>query len=192
MGVWEQFPYSDLSRLNLDWVLRKIDEVSKLLEEFSDYTDAANSYTDKKISETLRYIDSEIVKAKNELISYTDMKSGELSEKIGNTNALILETEERLITRIDGVVATTELLIKANNEYILNVLGESLADIKVTNYFTGEKITIQAMFDILAQLHTENAITYQVLIDRNKTYTELADLDFTYAELAVNGNNIIT
>ena len=63
-----------------------------------------------------------------------------------------------------------------------------LSQIKVINFFTGEMISIQDMFDYLAGLHTTDSIDYDTMAARAKTYTELAAFNKTYTELTMSAN----
>ena len=47
------------------------------------------------------------------------------------------------------------------------------------------------MFNYLASLHLENAITYNGLRDKNLTYTELINKRITYTELVKNGATVL-
>ena len=84
-----------------------------------------------------------------------------------------------------------DLKIEENNEYIFESIASEIIGIKVLNYFTGEKVTVQEMFDYLAQLHATDGITVTELITRQKTVNELIALKFTYTQLSQNGKNII-
>ena len=52
-------------------------------------------------------------------------------------------------------------------------------------------MTVQDMFNYLASLHLQNAITYNGLRDKNLTYTELAAKSITYTELVKNGSTLL-
>lgn len=84
-----------------------------------------------------------------------------------------------------------DLKIEENNEYIFQSIASEIIGIKVLNYFTGEKVTVQEMFDYLAQLHAADGIRVTELVLRQKTVDELIALNFTYTQLAMNGKNII-
>lgn len=84
-----------------------------------------------------------------------------------------------------------DLKIEENNEYIFQSIASEIIGIKVLNYFTGEKVTVQEMFDYLAQLHAADGIRVTELVLRQKTVDELIALNFTYTQLAINGKNII-
>lgn len=84
-----------------------------------------------------------------------------------------------------------DLKIDENNDYIFQSIASEIIGIKVLNYFTGEKVTVQEMFDYLAQLHAADGIRVTELVLRQKTVDELIALNFTYTQLAMNGKNII-
>lgn len=71
-------------------------------------------------------------------------------------------------------------------------VGKGVVNVRILNYFTGERVTVQEMFDTLAQLHLENPISYTELAAAGITYTALAALNMTYTELAVKGKSFIT
>ena len=86
----------------------------------------------------------------------------------------------------------TDLQIERNNEYIFREIEDNiLGNITVINYFTGERMTVQGMFDYLASLHLQNSITYDGLRDKNLTYTELVGKSITYTELVKNGATLL-
>ena len=85
----------------------------------------------------------------------------------------------------------TDLAINSNNEYILKQIESQLIGIKVINFFTGQKVTIQQMFDTLAQYHLEDPMTYNQYAGKEVTYTQLAALSITYSQLINNGNNLV-
>ena len=99
--------------------------------------------------------------------------------------------EEAMWAEVARANQYTDLAIEQNNEYILNNIKEFLGQIEVINYFTGNPIPIQGMFDFLALLHTENSITYTVLASRECDYDTLRDYHMTYTQLVMNGGSII-
>ena len=103
----------------------------------------------------------------------------------------IEQFEQTVQNEIIAVNALTDLKIEANNEYILDEVAKGVVNVKVLNYFTGEYVTVQTMFDTLAQLHLENPISYSELAAASITYTALTALDMTYTELAIKGKSFI-
>ena len=66
-----------------------------------------------------------------------------------------------------------------------------IGGIKVINYFTGEKVSIQQMFDYLAALHATSGIDIDTLVARAKTVNEIIAYSATVTDLVTNGNTII-
>ena len=107
------------------------------------------------------------------------------------TAASLEELDTKIYNLGESLKDIMDLKIEENNEYIFESIASEIIGIKVLNYFTGEKVTVQEMFDYLAQLHAADGITVTELITRQKTVNELIALKFTYTQLAQNGKNII-
>ena len=103
----------------------------------------------------------------------------------------IEDFETTVQNEIIGLEASMDLKIEANNEYLLEEVSKGLTKVKVVNYFTGELIPVQEMFDYLAIFHLENPITYAELAASGIDYTALAALNMTYTELATKGKSFI-
>ena len=78
-----------------------------------------------------------------------------------------------------------------NNEYIVEQTTKALSTVTVLNYFTGERISIQDMFDYLAQFHLQNAITYEQIESRQKTVDFIVGLNKQVTEFVLNGGSLI-
>lgn len=197
MGVFQtnQFPYTDLQNLNIDWLLHtvkdNIEKLKNLQEQVDGYLNAANEYTDQKFAELVTQVDNTLDEFKAQL----DTQYAQFTEQIDATLQVLTSDFEKLrndmADQITGVNARTDIAIEQNNEYIFERIGQELIDVKVINYFTGEKITIQEMFDYLAQFHLTNAIDYETLERRNNTYDDLIALNITYTQLATDGGALI-
>ena len=98
---------------------------------------------------------------------------------------------ERIDDTIVSINERTDIAIKQNNDNLLSELGKTLSRIKILNYFTGESVSIQAMFDYLAMLHSGDSIDYDTFISKNKTYDELASLNVKFTDLVLHGNTLI-
>lgn len=207
MGIINKYPYTDMHEMNLDWIL---DTVKKLDADLAGIEERA---TEAAIAGAKAYVDEELVSVIerfNELQRQVDILNNNF-----NTTVSQLQTQYRnfinqvnaqitiMSGRIDairaeinadiiGVNARTDLAIEQNNQYIFEQIEERISDqIRVRNYFTGERMTIQQMFDYLAELHVTDGITYAELATRSKTYAEIAALNITYTNLTLHGNTLI-
>ena len=197
MGLFQsgQFPYSDLQNLNIDWLLKQVktnvDNIAKLQEQVSGYLNAANEYTDKKFAEVLEVVNNELVDFRADLQSDYDQFVTQVDNNLKVLVGEFDDLREDMSAQIIGVNARTDEAIKQNNVYLETLFSSGKFQQKVVNYFTGELVTTQAMFDYLAQFHLTNAIDYDTLKGRNNTYDQLIALDITYTQLATDGGQLI-
>ena len=201
-----KYPLENLHELDLSWCIEKITEFEARLDSFE------TDLHDKLLTETKEYVDEcliDVIAQFNELKEEVDAFELAVSDRIDHmeglfdaftddvTNRIILlnnrmDTFEQTIqNEIAGITATVDTKIAINNEYILDEVGRRFVNIKVLNYFTGEEVTVQQMFDYLSEKHLENPITYTELAAANITYTAYAALNMTYTELAVKGKSFI-
>lgn len=201
-----KYPVQNGEMINLDWVISKVKELQTNLDELEARVLA------EAIAATKEYVDAEMVSIRAEfqelsdevasLRIYFDAKVDELEGDYADfaaavrteldTMSLRIEAFERTVqNEIIGVNALTDLKIEANNEYILDEVAKGVVNVRVINYFDGSLVTVQQMFDTLAELHLENPITYTELASAGITYTALAALNMTYTELAIKGKSFI-
>ena len=187
-----EYPYTDPNRYNSDWLLNKMKELEGrldgILEEALKLT---KEYVDTRLSE----YQAQIAQIRNEIQAVSD-RTDELSEEIVRQvvrlEGLISDAERKAESLFIIANNRTDLQIERNNEYIFREIEDNiLANITVINYFTGKNVTVQEMFDYLASLHLENAITYNGLRDKNLTYTELIAKHITYTELVKKGGILL-
>lgn len=190
-----QYPYSNFHDLNLDWVLQQLNEMDRRIDNIiADAVDQANAYTDQqlaKFKQDFADLTAQVYTAMDELREQQTAFIQSVTESINAINAKVDKLENDLNAGIQSMQVYTDLAIEANNEYILQQIESQLIGIKVINYFTGQKVTVQEMFDILAQYHLEDAMTYSQYADKEVTYTQLAALSITYSQLINNGNNLV-
>ena len=183
-----EYPYTDPNRYNVDWLINKMKElegrIDGILEEALKLT---KEYVDTRLSE----YQAQIVQIRKEIQAVsdrTDELSAEMVQQVMRLEGLISDAERKAESLFIIANNRTDLQIERNNEYIFREIEDNiLANITVINYFNGERVTVQNMFDYLASLHLENAITYNGLRDKNLTYTELIAKNITYTELVKNG-----
>ena len=182
--------------------LSYLEMVSKLYKKLEEVIAEVNEIDQEAIQQALDDMRAEIAKFEAQIqkqYNALDEKYQKLYEELNTSILDLADTTaaslEELDTKIynlgESLKDIMDLKIEENNEYIFDSIASEIIGIKVLNYFTGEKVTVQEMFDYLAQLHAADGITVTELITRQKTVDELIALKFTYTQLAQNGKNII-
>lgn len=204
--VFNGYPYTDMHELNLDWCIAKLKELNQRVDEITDEIAAevyekAVEYIDENLAGVIQefndlkiYVDDEL-RDMNDTIDGLNQQfldlAGDFDDLVAEVERKILQIQNYIDGQIAGVNLRTDSAIAANNNYILGQLSQFLADIKVVNFFTGEEISIQDMFDYLAMLHVSDGIDYATLASRNKTYADIAALNITYTDVVLHGNTLI-
>ena len=110
-------------------------------EEFQELSD--------EVASLRTYFDAKVLELEGD---YEDFAAAVRTEL--DTMTLRIEAFERTVqNEIIGVNALTDLKIEANNEYILDEVAKGVVNVRVINYFDGSLVTVQKMFDTLAELH---------------------------------------
>ena len=187
-----EYPYTDPNRYNADWLLNKMKELEGRLDGIVEET---LNLTKKYVDDRLAGYQEQIAQIRKEIQAVsdrTDELSEEIVQQVVRLEGLISDAERKAESLFIIANNRTDLQIERNNEYIFREIEDNiLANITVINYFTGEHTTVQDMFDYLASLHLENAITYNGLRDKNLNYTELIAKNITYTELVKNGATLL-
>lgn len=187
-----EYPYTDPHRYNADWLINKMKELEGRLD----------GILEEALKLTMEYVDNRIaifetqisdIRQQMKMLSERDEEiSDEIVRQVLRLEGLISDAEQNAENLFIIANNRTDLQIKRNNEYIFREIEDNiLSNITVINYFTGEHVTVQEMFDYLASLHLQNAITYDGLRNKNLTYTELIAKSITYTELVKNGATIL-
>lgn len=201
-----KYPVQNGEMINLDWIINEVKRLETNLDELEarvleaalkatkEYVDEEmagirNDFAElsEEVADLRLYFDDKIVELQNQYDTFTRAVDNSINRLVNRINAF----EEDMRAAIIGVNALTDLKIEQNNEYILEKIAEGVVNVRVINYFTGERVTVQQMFDTLAELHLENPITYTELANSSISYAALAALNMTYTELAVKGNSFI-
>lgn len=187
-----EYPYTDPNRYNDDWLLNKMKELDSRLDGIvEELLGLTKTYVDSQLAGYQSQINSIRLEIA-QLSQRTDKLSSHVASEVLRLESKILEAEQKAESLFIIANDRTDLQIQRNNEYIFREIEDNLlANISVINYFTGERMTIQKMFDYLASLHTENAITYDGLRNKNLTYTELIAKRISYTELVKNGGALL-
>ena len=173
----------------------KLNEIIDTVNATVEYGLAeAKAYTDQKIAEQTSYIDeavAEVNRIHSEIETEFDQMMNLFDAKIQYITDQMTAFEAEMRADVASANHYTDLAIEQNNEYILQEMVKFLGQIKVINWFTGNLIPIQGMFDFLAILHTENSIIYSELALKEVDYDTLRDYHMTYTQLTMNGGSII-
>ena len=196
MGIFDnKYPYSDFHELNLDWILETVSNLEKRVDSLkTEFLDQANKYTDEKFAE-LKSDLAELEQELNTVVGELQSQYSEFTRVINARIQFIQNDIDNLNQKIDaeiiGANEYTNQAIEQNNYYLIEKLSETVGSLLVVNFFNGEKVTIQEMFDTLAKLHIQDPLTYTEYADKNITNTNLSLLKITYTDLVLKGKQLI-
>ena len=201
------YPYSDYHELNLTWVIEKIQELNvnlTTLEERvkSETLEATKDYVDLRMIEIQADFNALSQEVDN-LRTYFDNKVSELDYNYNAFINLIQQQITLLTNRIEdfdqtikndiiGVNALTDLKIEQNNQYILDEVARGVVNVKVINFFTGERVTVQEMFDYLCGLHATDTATVQEVVNANKTVAQMIAMNHTLGDWVMYGKQYVS
>lgn len=200
------YPYSNFHDLNLDWILQKIQEYEERLDGIVDEAvTLANAYTDQQIAQFRNDFNDLVAQVKQEvadMLSTVDNAIDRLTQEqkdfietattqINAINERVDALEESISASVDGMRAYTDQAILDNNQMLFDYIESAFIDVHVVDYFTGQEVTIQEMFDKLAQFHLQNPLTYNQFAGKEITYAEVSALNATYTQLISNAGGLI-
>lgn len=182
--------YEEVCRL-----VKKINELVDALNNASlDILKEANSYTDTQIANARSEFDAKVKEIEElerrlaeQYYDFTNVVNARIQFISNDVNRIDNKIDDEII----GANEYTNQAIKNNNEYLIDKLSQSVRNFTVINFFTGEKVTVQNMFDTLAQLHIQNPMTYDIYANKNISYSALSLLNIDYTELVMKGNELI-
>lgn len=188
--AFEQFPYTDLHNLNLDWMLSKLKEFNTRMDTIrSEILEAANANTEEKINALTSRYEADIFSLRRDYAAFQQTVTNSLTTFGREIDTL----ESEISANAAAQKLYTDTAISINNRILLEELTENVSEfLVVINPFTGSLVSIQEMVDYLSQFHMDNAIDYDTLAEREKTFDQLAGLNITYTQMAINGNILIT
>lgn len=176
----------------LSRVAKKLNEVIDTVNNFEDDVyNTTKEYTDSKIASEIAALKVDLDEFRENLTAQQSGFEQNVNGAINNINQRIEEFNRTIEANYTAMQAYTNNAIERNNEYIFDRIGQGLLDIRVINIFTGEKVTLQEMFNYLAQFHLTNAITVsrigtlQRTVDTVISYGTVGGYDCT--DIVTNG-----
>lgn len=159
-----------------------------IFAESKAYTDSAILALEDRVTQAVK----DVQEIEKELLSQYEVFEIETTKRIDGFDNRLSEMSDRINEIVNVVNDRTDLAIKQNNEYIFDQIENNiLSNISVINYFTGETISVQDMFNYLATLHLENSLTYAVLVTKAITVDYLIGKSLTYTQLVKNGGTLL-
>ena len=194
-NFYNEYPYTDIHELNLDWILKTVRELEEKVANIKeDILAEANAYTDAKaliLQGNINALANDVNAFKIEINDKVDTLNAQTVARLNQLDQDIIDLYTYVDNQIVIANARTDQAILNAKEDIYEHMTEELAKIKVINYFTGDLISVQEMFNYLASLHATDGITYNQINGRGKTYAELAGLNASYTDIVMHGNTII-
>lgn len=162
-------------------------KMSELVEYVNNLERLAEDYTDEQIKNLKRLVADQISIIQQEFL---DM-ANEFDDLKKTVDKILPDSKKYTDDEVAGAIATMQTYVDEAEKRLQAYINEQAASIQVVNFFTGELVTIQEMFDYLCALHLAvDGITYQALIAKGITYDAIAQKNKTYGEIVRDGNAI--
>lgn len=191
---WNRYPYTDFHELNLDWVISELKRIEESLVDMkeeieADTIAAAEAYVDGKLGGFLAEF-NELKREFRLLQDNFDSLDADFVTLSNRVESLFTQLDNKIDASVVAVNQRTDLRLQDMYNQIFEDLTASLAQIKVINYFTGEQVSVQDMFNYLAKLHLNDSLDYDTMALRAKTYTQFANMNMTFENLVAHGNTL--
>lgn len=189
--AFEQFPYTNFHDLNLDWVLKEVKRISKAVDTWSvEVLSAAKLYTDEQVENERERANQANLELKQQVETAIREFQNVVNGTLAGFQQQLLQQDDQIAANLAEAIHYTETRIAANNIYLMDKIAEGLVDVRVINVFTGEKVTIQAMFDYLAAFHLTGAISMAQIANAQRTVNTVVGYKASCTQMVTNGYKI--
>ena len=132
-----KYPNVNDEILNLDWVLKEIQEMQKAIDGIAEgILSQANAYTDEQLANYQQQVEdirTEMTALVRQVETDFDNLQVQINISLRQMELRIEDLQDQLAADINAVNARTDLAIEQNNEYLLSHMEEYLSGIKVLN-----------------------------------------------------------
>lgn len=177
------------------WIVQQLNRVNDRITGLVDEAvEQANAYTDEQLQSfrnEFNALENDIYAAMGQLSDQQQQFINTATQQINAINERVDGLSSELEAAVNGMRTYTDQAILDNNELLYKYIEDSFIDIHVIDYFTGLSVTIQQMFDKLAQFHLQNPLTYNQIAGREVTYNEISALNITYTEMITNAGGVL-
>lgn len=177
------------------WIVQQLNLVDdRITGMIDEAVKQANAYTDEQLQSfrnEFSALKNGIYAAMGQLSDQQQQFINTATQQINAINERVDQLSSEIEAAVNGMRAYTDQAILDNNEALYKYIEDAFIDIHVVDYFTGNSVTIQQMFDKLAQFHLKNSLTYNQFAAKKVTYAELSALNATYAGLISNAGGLI-
>lgn len=189
--AFEQFPYTNLHDLNLDWILKEVERVRTAVDTWStEVLDAAKKYTDENVAAEAERANQAILELKQSTETAIRDFQNVVNGSLENFQQQLTQFDGELDSNLAAARGYTNAQIAQNNEFLMEEISKGLIDLKVLNLFTGKYVTVQEMFDYLSAFHLTGAISVAQIGNAQRTVTTVVGYRATCTDIVKDGYKI--
>lgn len=195
--IWNEYPYSNVHELNLDWIIEKIKElkdevaiVVELSKTWQSQVDDLNARMQAIEEENLR-----LSSLYDSFVEQVEAQFQELSEETIRNFEILTQRIDNEFDELESQINETLLIFDRRLEYLDKKLDDTLNNLPylifMTSPFTGEEDNIVNIIDELASGQRVNSLTALEYDDLELTAQTYDNKELTAYEYDWNGKNLL-